>query len=183
MSALAKARPGHTSTVVGKIVSGRWRHQNSKHTHTTRCTHITTLWCDGRRYWRLHHTGHSQPSSHTAAETENRFGWWVASGRPACARGQHSECAPRPPRMEARTEIPSALVTTPTSAPSQPPAELTGRGSKQQHGAGKQCPGREKGERAGCGRRTGQTPRRSPTEPVRPRSHTLYRSYAAPSGG
>ena len=91
--------------------------------------------------------------------------------------------APVSPQMEVRTEIPSALVPTPTSAPSQPPAELRGRCGKQQHGVGEQCPGREKRERAGCGRRTSQTPRRSPTEPVPPRSPTLEHSSAAPSAG
>ena len=82
-----------------------------------------------------------------------------------------------------RTEIPSALVPTPTTAPSQPPAELRGRAGKQQHGAGEQCPGREKGERAGRGRRTGHMPHLSPSERAHPRSHTPYRSSAAPSGG
>ena len=85
--------------------------------------------------------------------------------------------------MGVRTEIPSALVTTPTSAPSQPPAELRGSAGKQQHGAGEQCPGREKGERVGCGRRTGHMPHLSPTERAHPRSHTPDHSSGTPSSG
>ena len=54
----------------------------------------------------------------------------VASGRPACPRGQHREGAPRSPLIEARTEIPSTLTPTLTSAPSQPSAQRRGRRGK-----------------------------------------------------
>ena len=42
-----------------------------------------------------------------------------------------------------RTENPSALVTTATSAPSQPSAERRGRSGKQQRGVGQQSPGQK----------------------------------------
>ena len=42
-----------------------------------------------------------------------------------------------------RTENPSALVTTATSAPSQPSAKRRGRSGKQQRGVGQQSPGQK----------------------------------------
>ena len=79
-------------------------------------------------------------------------GWARPAGRRA-QRGQRSGTHIKSPPIEARTEIPSALTTTTTTAPSYPPADLRGSAGKQQHGAGEHCPGREKRERVGGGRR------------------------------
>ena len=66
--------------------------------------------------------------------------------------------APRSPQNEATTRDRSTLVTTATSAPSQPSAECRRSRSKQQlHGAGKQCTD------SASERHSSQTPHHSPT--------------------
>ena len=66
--------------------------------------------------------------------------------------------APRSPQNEATTRDRSTLVTTATSAPSQPSAECRRSRSKQQlHGAGKQCTD------SASERHSSQTPYHSPT--------------------
>ena len=55
--------------------------------------------------------------------------WSRPAGRRA-QRGQRSGTHPKSPPIEARTDIPSALTTTTTTAPSQPSAERRGMHSK-----------------------------------------------------
>ena len=56
-------------------------------------------------------------------------------GRPAGASGRRTQhTGPPSTQIEARTEEPSTLVTTATSAQAQPSAELRRRCGKQQHG-------------------------------------------------
>ena len=100
-------------------------------------------WRDGWRSCGLCHTGQSQPSGHTAAETENRFAWLGRAGRPAGTAGRTHGSAPKSAWIKVRTENPSALVTTVTSAPSQPSGERRGRCGKQQRGVGQQSPGQK----------------------------------------
>ena len=102
------------------------------------------------------------------------------AGRPAWVVGTTQWNAPRSPQIEVRTQKPSALVTTTTFAPSQPSAECRGGRGKQQHGVGWQPHGGEVRETRGTGRRTSQTPHRSPTRRPPPRSHTPHRSSALP---
>ena len=64
-------------------------------------------------------------------------------GRPAGASGRRTRWSgPPSPQIEVRTEEPSTLVTTATSAQAQPSTELRGRRGKQQHGVGQHAPGR-----------------------------------------
>ena len=72
--------------------------------------------------------------------------------------GQTQWSAPRSPEIEVTTQNPSTLITTTTSAPSQPLTKCKGRRSKQQHGAGKHCT-----ESASERHSTRQTPHHSPT--------------------
>ena len=64
-------------------------------------------------------------------------------GRPAGASGRRTRWSgPPSPQIEVRTEEPSTLVTTATSAQAQPSTELRGRRGKQQYGVGQHAPGR-----------------------------------------
>ena len=104
--------------------------------------------------WGLCRTAHPHRAARSAAETENRFGRAGAPGRPAGMAGRTQRSAPKSPRIEVRTEKPSGLVTTATSAQAQPSGEHRGRRAKQQHGIGQQCPSQKMRERVGGGRRT-----------------------------
>ena len=78
--------------------------------------------------------------------------------------------APRSPQNEVTTRNRSALVTTTTSAPSQPSAECRRSRSKQQHGAGKQCT--ESDTAARC--------HTTPQRDARPLAATPHRTLLSP---
>ena len=109
-------------------------------------------------------------------------GWAGPAGRRAW-RGQHREGVPRSPPIEARTQIPSALAPTPTSAPSQPSAKCRGRHRKPSTAPASSAQGLSSARGWCGGRRTSQTALRSPTRRTRPQSYPYGPSPAHPSGG
>ena len=110
-------------------------------------------------------------------------GVWSRPAGQRAQRGQHREGAPKSPPIEARTDIPSALTTTTTTAPSQPPAERRGMHSKPSMAPASSAQGLSSARGWGGGRRTSQMPQMTGTKHVRPRSHPHGPSPAHPSGG
>ena len=106
-------------------------------------------------------------------------------GRPAGAGGGENAAERTPNRLRSRR----GRRFLPPWSPQQHPRRVShqcsaGGGSASSRTAQRAVPRvGEARERRGGGRRTSQTPRRSPTEPVPPRSPTPEHSSAAPSAG
>ena len=98
-------------------------------------------------------------------------------------RGQRSGTHPKSPPIEARTEIPSALTITTTTAPSLPSAQHRGRWANPSTAPASSAQGGEARERRGTGQRTIHMPQLRLTTHVRLRSHSHGPSPAHPSGG
>ena len=104
---------------------------------------------DAQGRWGLHRTGQSQPSARAAPETENRFGWAGASGRPACAAGTTQRNTPQIAADRGEDGDPISPDHNNNNRTKSAISAAQGEVGQPEHDACKQCPGRRSAREAG----------------------------------